>query len=200
MATVERTGAYTFEDFCVLVPDGQKGDLIDGVIYMASPDDTAAGDLFGWLFALLYGYIWRKDLGKLYALRIAFRLNERNSPEPDLTFVRKDREHLIESGFVNGPPDLAVEIVSPDSVERDYEKKRKLYQQAGVPVYWIIDEEKKTVLLLRLVSTRKYREVKPRKDVLHSEVVKGFWFRSEWLWQDPRPDHLETLQQMLGAE
>jgi Uma2 family endonuclease len=200
MATVPRTDACTFDDFCLLVPEGQKADLIDGVIYVASPDNTDAGDLFGWLFNLLYLYIRRKDLGKLYALRIAFRVNERNSPEPDLAFVRKDREHLIERGFVNGPPDLAVEIVSPDSVERDYEQKRKQYQQAGVPEYWIIDEMDRSVTLLRLAATKKYREVKPRKGILHSEVLEGFWFRPEWLWQEPQPDPLDTLQQVLGEQ
>lgn len=47
MATGTRIGCYTFEDFCALIPTGQKADLIDGVIYMASPDNTDA--LFMWL-------------------------------------------------------------------------------------------------------------------------------------------------------
>jgi Uma2 family endonuclease len=133
MATIPRADVYTFEDFCALVPDGQKADLIDGVIYLASPDNTDAADINGWLYVLLYTYVQMKNLGKVYGSRVAFRLSERNSPEPDLAFVRKDREHLIERGFVNGRPDLAVEIVSPESVHRDFELKRKLYEQAGVP-------------------------------------------------------------------
>jgi Uma2 family endonuclease len=199
MATVPRTDVYTFDDFCALVPDGQKADLIDGVIYMASPDNTDAADINGWLYVLFYTYLRVKNLGKVYGHRVAFRLSTRNSPEPDLAFVRKDREHLIERGFFNGPPDLAVEIVSPDSVQRDFELKRKMYQKAGVAEYWIIDEMERTVTFLRLGPQGKYREVKPRKGVFHSEVLEGFWFRPEWLWQQPQPDPLETLQQILGS-
>ena len=41
--------SITFEDFCFLVKDGQKADLIDGVIYMASPDNLDANRLSKWL-------------------------------------------------------------------------------------------------------------------------------------------------------
>src|SRR5262249_48495267 len=47
-----RSGVFTFDDFCLLVKDGQKADLIDGVIYMASPDNTEAADLNVWLCRL----------------------------------------------------------------------------------------------------------------------------------------------------
>src|SRR5438094_477002 len=52
----ERSGPITYDVYCSRVPDGQKADLIDGVIYMASPDNTDAGELFGWLYALLYDF------------------------------------------------------------------------------------------------------------------------------------------------
>ncbi len=58
-----------------------------------------------------------------------------------MLFVRHEHADRIHHGRVDGPPDLAIEIVSPESVERDYEKKRKQYQRARVPEYWIIDEE-----------------------------------------------------------
>ena len=52
-ATATRTGVFTYDDFCSLVHDGQKADLIDGVIYMASPENTDAHELFGWLYTVL---------------------------------------------------------------------------------------------------------------------------------------------------
>src|SRR5438132_61432 len=138
----------TFEDFCFLVKDDQKGDLIDGVVYLAPPETTDENDLFVWLICLIADFVDQKDLGKVYGSRVAFRLGEHQSPEPDIAFVRKDRLHLVQRGFVDGPPDLAVEIVSPESVERDYEKKRKQYQDAQVPEYWIVDEIEQKVTLL----------------------------------------------------
>jgi Uma2 family endonuclease len=149
-----RTGPHTFDDFCALVREDQKADLIDGVIYMASPENTDANELFMWLGGVMDLYAEEKDLGKVYGSRVACRLDEKNGPEPDLVFVRKKRLHKVHRGFIEGPPDLAVEIVSPDSVERDYKKKRTLYEQARIPEYWIIDEIEETVTLLRLTRRR----------------------------------------------
>src|SRR6516165_10065172 len=171
MSLPTRTPALTFDDFCLLVKDGQKADLINGVIYMASPDNTDANDLFVWLLRLLGDFVEEKDLGKVYGSRVAFRLGESHGPEPDIAYVRKERLHLVRRGYVNGPPDLAVEIVSPESVERDYDDKRTQYQQAGVAEYWIIDEMEQKVTLLRLGRGRRYREVRPRSGELHSQVV-----------------------------
>src|SRR5262249_30797584 len=94
MSTVARSGTYTFEDFCLLVGEGQKADLIDGVIYMASPENTDANDLFVWLIRLMGDFVEVKELGKVYGSRVAFRLGEGQGPEPDIAFVRKDRLHL----------------------------------------------------------------------------------------------------------
>jgi len=200
MSTASKVSFITFDDFCVLVKDGQKADLIDGVIYMASPDNTDANDLNAWLLVLMRTYARRKDLGKVFVSRVAFRLDDKNGPEPDIAFVRKDRLHLVKRGRVEGAPDLAVEIVSPDSIERDYGKKREQYERFGVREYWIVDELEEKVTLLRLQASGRYREVRPRKGVLQSEVLAGFYLRPEWCWQDPLPDELGLLEQMLKAD
>jgi Uma2 family endonuclease len=197
MGTETRTKGYTFEDFCVLVKDGQKADLIDGVIYMASPDNIDANNLFVWLLRLLGDIVEIKELGQVNGSRAAYRLDDENSPEPDIAFVRRDRTRLVRRGFVNGPPDLAIEIVSPESVERDYETKRDLYEEAGVREYWIVDEVQQKVTLLRLAANGKYREVRPKKGELHSQVVPGFWIRPEWLWQEPLPKKMDVLKLLL---
>lgn len=193
-----RSGPITFDTFCSMVPDGQKADLINGVIYMASPDNTDAGDLFGWLFTLLYDFCERYDVGKVYGSRIAFKLDDKNSPEPDIAIVRKDHLERVERGHVLGPADLAIEIVSPESVERDYEKKRNLYEKFKFSEYWIIDEELQRVTLLRL-GAREYKEVRPRKGVLVSKVLPGFWLRPEWTWQQPRRRKADVLAEILAG-
>jgi len=200
MATATRIKSYTFEDFCFLVKDGQKADLIDGVIYMSSPDNTDANELFVWLLGVLSLFIEAKDLGKVYGSRVALRLDDRNAPEPDIAFVLKKRLHLVKRGHIAGAADLALEIISPDSVERDYVKKRKQYQRAGIPEYWIIDELKRKVILLRLDSKGKYQVVRPVKGELHSRVLPGFWLHPEWLWQKPLPKVLDIFYQILPRQ
>jgi Uma2 family endonuclease len=186
-----------FEDLCLSVREDQKADLINGVIYLASPETTDANQLFGWLIVVMNLYARRTKLGQFYGSRVAFRLADIQGPEPDLAFVRTERLHLVKRDHVEGPPDLVLEIVSPDSVERDYYLKRELYERHGISEYWIVDEMEQSVTLLRY-KQGKYREVRPRKGELHSKVLTGFWLRPEWLWQEPRPDEIETLEQILA--
>jgi Uma2 family endonuclease len=197
MKVLLRTGSHTFEDFCVLVKEGQKADLINGVILMASPDNTDANVLLIWLGGLIDLFVETMDLGQVFASRVAFRLGALSSPEPDLAVVLKNRLHLVRRGFVKGRPDLAMEIVSPESVERDYFLKRAQYQEARVPEYWIVDEVKEKVTLLRLGADGRYREERLRRGALHSQILPGFWPRPEWLWQQPRPKKTQILAQIL---
>jgi Uma2 family endonuclease len=193
MTVGTRSGFHTYTDFCELVGEDKKADLIDGEIYMASPDNTDANDLFLWLICLIKDFVDLRELGKVFGSRVACRLDNKNGPEPDILFVRQSRRHLIKRGHIVGPPDLVIEIVSPGSVERDYEKKRKQYGRFGVSEYWIIDEDLKKVTLLRLDGKGQYREAKPRKGILHSQVLPGFWLRVEWLWRETRPKKFEAL-------
>lgn len=199
MNVTNRHGINTFEDFCATIRSDQKADLIDGVIYMASPENTEANDLFCWLLTLLRLYAEEKNLGRVLGQRVALRLEDRNGPEPDILFVKEENADRIQRGHILGPVDLAIEIVTPDSAQRDYEEKRNQYEQHGIFEYWIVDEELQTVTALRLSAKGKYREVKPVKGILHSTSLPGFWLRLEWLWQDPRPKTMATLLQLLGS-
>jgi Uma2 family endonuclease len=195
---VETNGKqYTFEEFCFLIKEDQKTDLIEGVIYMSSPENTDANDLFLWLARVIGGFVEERELGQLFGSRVAFRLGETQGPEPDIAFVRTERLDIVQRGFVDGPPDMAIEIVSPDCVERDYVQKREQYRQAGVQEYWIVDEMEQRVVLLRLNASGACREVRPLKGSLHSQVLPGFWLRPEWLWQEPRPKTRIVLAELL---
>jgi Uma2 family endonuclease len=199
MSTATRRAIHSFEDFCAIIADGQKADLIQEVIYVASPDNTDANDLFMWFGGLMYDFAQLRDLGKVYGSRVAFRLDHINGPEPDIAFVRQKRLNRVRRRYVMGEPDLAVEIVSPESIERDYQKKRAQYQEAGVQEYWIVDEPEKRLRLRCLGRDGKYREARSRKGALHSKVLPGFWIRPEWLWQNPLPVKARILQQILSG-
>lgn len=194
-----RSGPHTYEDFCRIIREDQKADLINGVIYMPSPENTDDNELFIWLVTVMNLFVRRKKLGQIYGSRVALRLAEKHGPEPDIAFVRNENLERVERGGIAGPADLAIEIVSPDSVERDYYLKRELYEEYRIPEYWIIDEMDQSVLLLR-IQQRKYREVRPTKGELHSKILPGFWLRPAWLWQAPRPDEIETLETILARQ
>lgn len=200
MELLTRSGSHTFDDFCGLIRDDQKADLIDGVIYIASPESTEANCLFLWLASLMVDFAEVKDLGSVFGSRVAIRLDDRNGPEPDVLFVCKHRSDIVQKNHIDGPPDLVVEVVSPESVHRDYVTKRDLYQQFGIPEYWIIDEELDRIILHRLDRQGEYRVVRPRKGVLTSRAMPGFWLRIDWLWQETRPMKVTALAQLLGED
>lgn len=71
-------------------------------------------------------------------------VGRRQRPEPDILLVRADAEEGQESDLTAYPPEaveLAVEVVSPDSEERDRERKPQLYAGAGIPHFWRIEED-----------------------------------------------------------
>ncbi len=189
----------TFDDFCAIVKDGEKADLLDGVIYMASPDSRKANRINGFLDRLLGFYVETRDIGgELYVNRFAFQLDELNGPEPDLAWVAADRLHLISEGRMHGAPNVAIEIVSRDSRQRDWVDKRHKYESAGVEEYWIIDPIQRRVEFLRLTADR--YDVVPLEEsrIFRSEAIPGFWLSVEWLLSDPLPKASDCLQKVLG--
>ncbi|CAM3810920.1 Uma2 family endonuclease [Flavobacterium branchiophilum] len=68
--------------------------------------------------------------------------------QPDLCIICN--ESKLDDYGCNGAPDLIVEIVSPNNSKYDVDTKFKLYQEAGVMEYWIVQTEMKTVLVYRL--------------------------------------------------
>lgn len=191
-----RSGPSTFADFLELVQEDQKADLLDGVVYMSSPENIDHNRLVGWLDKVLGLYVEQRNLGELTINKVAYRLSTRNAPEPDLAFVRADRIGIFKSSYADGPPDVAIEFVSPDSVERDYEHKRRRYEEAGVGEYWIIDAEEKRATFLSHQSGG-FVEMPVEDHVFCSRVIPGFRLDTRWLWQRPLPPTLEIVQNLL---
>ncbi len=192
----------TVEEFASRLEDGQKADLLDGVIYMASPDSPEAAGVNGFLHTLLNFFVRKRRLGRVYGPRSAFRLfpdsDEHYAPEPDVAFVREERVRLWKGSVFQGPPDMAVEIVSPDSTDRDTIVKRDAYERAGVGEYWIVDLPRRRCTILRLEGGT-YREVQPAGTVFRSEVVQGFWLDTAWLFADELPPPDECLEKLVQA-
>ncbi len=195
MVARRQTGVFDFADFLELIREEQKADLIDGNFYIASPESIGHNGLVHWLDIVIGQFVEIRGLGKVTVNKVAYRLTPDTAPEPDLAFVRTERVACMKRGYVEGPPDLAIEIVSPDSVDRDYERKRQVYEEAGVVEYWIIDPEESTAVFLVRKGNR-FEESFPREKLFRSDVLPGFELDVRWLWQRPLPvtrtivDHL----------
>src|SRR5215203_5678009 len=92
----QATGLIDYETYRELVKDGEKADLIDGVIYMASPDTKLSNTLNGFLFQLISGFIDAREIdGFVFFSRFSCKVSEFRAPEPDVGYVGPDKVHLV---------------------------------------------------------------------------------------------------------
>jgi Uma2 family endonuclease len=189
-----------YDTFCALIPDGQKADLIDGVIYVASPDSYRANALTSFLCQLLGFYNSHRKLGgEVMVNRFAYRISEFNAPEPDVSWIQASRKHLIQEGGMLGGPDVAIEIVARESRDRDFRLKRALYASAGVEEYWLIDYLDRRCEFLHLADGQ-YEPIPLEHETrFRSRTLPGFWLHTHWLLQRPLPDVQECLAEILAG-
>ena len=104
---------------------------------------------------------------------------------PDLTYVRAERNHLLQPDLIYGAPDLLIEVLCSDR-QRDLVMKRGWYAAAGVPEYWIMDPVNDTITMLELSgSDYVERAVLTRGDTLTTPAIPGFALALEQLFGDP---------------
>ena len=138
---------YTTEDIYSL-PDGQRAELIDGRMYMMAPPTRIHQKLVSQLTKIIGSYIdARHGSCEVYPAPFGVFLNEddRNYVEPDISVIC-DTDKLTEKGC-NGAPDWVIEITSPSNPQMDYGMKLFKYRTAGVREYWIMNPQKKTVMV-----------------------------------------------------
>jgi Uma2 family endonuclease len=100
---------------------------------------------------------------------------------------------------LDGPADLGVEIVSPDSIERDRGEKFVEYEAAGIPEYWLVDPLRAEALFYRLGQDGRYHRGPIDADGWYrSTVLAGFRLQVAWLWQEPLPSVEDVVAQTAG--
>lgn len=189
----------TEEEFVAACDENTRAEWVDGEVILMSPVNVEHMSLNYWLARVVGSFVEDRDLGLVLGQEFFIRFPaQRRRRLPDLFFVAEARRSQVRHTFFEGAPDLMVELVSPDSVERDYGDKRKEYEAAGVRESWIIDPEKRAWLPLALVERGRYQRIPETDGIVRSRVLDGFWLRTEWLWE-PRPKVRWVLEQMESA-
>jgi Uma2 family endonuclease len=119
--------------------------------------------------------------------------------EPDLVFIAAENLGRLTDKRLNGPADLAIEVLSDESVGRDRDDKFYEYQDGGVREYWIIDPRpgKERVDCYWLTPEGRYQAILPdATGRYHARVLPDFWFHPDWLRQEPLPNPLLVLAEI----
>lgn len=125
-------------------PPGVRLELVNGEVAVSPSPATQHAYCIQKLSSLLDVYTEAHDMGVVIGDQDT-TLGPYDSRRPDILFFRKDRVHLIGAKRLRGVPDLAVEIISPSSVQVDRRDKFLQYAQGGIAFYWIVDPEQRTL-------------------------------------------------------
>ena len=130
----------------------QRYELVDGVLSCMSPPTLRHLLIAKFLEQLLDREIQRLGLDWLCLREAGLRTGVRKSRLMDVCVVTREQagEILHRPAVFETPPRLAVEVVSEESVKRDYRYKRSEYAAVEVPEYWIVDPLRETVSVLLL--------------------------------------------------
>ncbi len=185
----------TEEEFTTAFDEDTKAEWLAGEVIIIPPASTIHVRLTGFLHFILSGFVAHHDLGQILGPELMIRLEVlRRRRVPDILFVAKEQLDIIKTNHIEGPPDLTIEIVSPDSLARDWREKYLEYEAAGVREYWVIDPMHELVEAYQLTDTKQYQVIAPIDDIIHSTVLNGFFLNPTWLWQSPLPNPLEILK------
>jgi Uma2 family endonuclease len=140
----------TYEEFRQLPEDGKRYELIHGEVHLTPSPRTKHQCALQNLSRSLDPFVFKHGLGEIFVAPLDVRLTHNTAVQPDLIFASNARVKIIREDFIDGAPDLVVEILSPSTAAHDRATKLALYAEAGVPEVWLMDPLAKTVEVLKL--------------------------------------------------
>ena len=143
----KKQGEYTLEDYSAL-PDEERWELIDGYLIRMDSPTTEHQIILGDLYSAFRRCIDDLDApckALLSPLDVQLDMDNRTIVEPDLIVLCNSEK--LRKKCIFGAPELLVEILSPSTRSKDTIWKNRKYQRAGVREYWMVDPEKRKVLV-----------------------------------------------------
>jgi len=190
---------YNHSDFLRLAPEDTKAELIDGeIILMPTPSDIHER-LQIFLITVITMFVSCFKLGQVRGSRTAVRISDVDTYEPDILFVSREREPIIQAREVIAAPDLVIEILSGSTAHHDRGRKRENYAKAGVRELWIIDPYGPAGTQFYQRQGNELVEVAPVDGIIHSITLPNFKLKVDWLWaneKDQLPNPIDALKEL----
>jgi Uma2 family endonuclease len=147
---VEVIPKITFEEFRQFPIDGKRYELVRGEVHVTPSPATRHQAIVQNLAMILGPHVIKNNLGEVYTAPLDVRLGRDTALQPDLIFISNARAAIILENWIEGAPDLVVEVSSPSTSTYDRATKLPIYAESGVSEYWLIDSQAKTVEVLKL--------------------------------------------------
>ena len=164
----------TYQDYAN-TPDDERWELIEGELIMSPGPNLPHLKNQSELGYYIKSFVKLNDLGEVFYSDADIVLSDTDVLKPDLSFVSKERAHILTYANIQGAPDLVVEILSPSTARRDWGVKRELYAKHGVKEYWVADPANKTVWVMLLNGgILEIQQICHPGDTIASSVLAGF--------------------------
>ena len=161
----------TAEELMHLDDDSHRHELIKGELLTMPPPGYPHGTVTLNLSILLGIYVKTNNLGRV-AAEMGYKLE--TDPDtvlaPDISFIARDRV-VHSEGYPSGPPDLAVEVLSPSDRKTQVERKRLLWLELGAKSVWNVNPRQRTVEVWRAEGEKRLFH---ERDELVDDTVPGF--------------------------
>lgn len=146
--TLRSTDAtWTAADWACLPDDGNRYEIIDGVLYMS----TAPSLFHQWIVQETYTALRQQlavpGLAFIFVAPVGVFMPGCEPVQPDIVAVRREDRDMLRDRRVYGVPALLVEVLSPSTGGQDLLVKRAAYARAGVPEYWAVRPGERDVLV-----------------------------------------------------
>ncbi len=184
----------SYEEFLDWADEDTLAEWVNGEVIMTSPASQQHQKISDFLSFILHTFTEERALGTV--LSAPFQMKLENGREPDIIFVATEHLGRLKKNYLDGPADLAVEIISPESAARDRGDKFYEYARGGVPEYWLIDPLGEQVDFYRLAGDRYETAFSGHEGRYDALVIPGFWLQVAWLWQEPLPKVLDVLRKL----
>jgi Uma2 family endonuclease len=140
----------SFEEFRQLPIDGKRYELVRGEVHVTPAPATRHQITIQNLSGTLWPHVIKNHLGEICTAPLDVRLGKDTAFQPDLMFISNARAGIIQENWIEGAPDLVVEVLSPSTAGHDRAVKLPIYAEARVAEVWLLDCHAKTVEVLKL--------------------------------------------------
>jgi Uma2 family endonuclease len=190
-----------FERRYQAMPHVKKAELVEGIVYMPSPVYAPHGKYHATIMGWLFTYTAATPGVPLFD-NTSLRLDSHNEVQPDAMLLleesRGGRCRLGENGFVEGSPELVVEVAA-SSAAYDLHSKLRAYQRNRVPEYLALLTFEPRIVW-HVLTAGKYVPMLPDDDgILRSRVFPGLWLHPDHFWADDINALLAVLRKGLAS-
>ncbi len=135
---------FTYEDYALL-PEDRRYEVIDGEPFLTPAPTPSHQDVVLELVRLLADFVQSRRLGRVVLAPCDVVLSKFDILQPDIFFIAAERESIVGQKYIEGSPDLVIEVLSPSTATRDREAKAERYATFGVREMWLIEPGTRTI-------------------------------------------------------